>query len=57
MKNQKLILLGIAAILFGISILLSGLYNNTIFELLGVFCPIAGIALAVFGFLAKDKEE
>ncbi|MDO5409204.1 MAG: hypothetical protein Q4F21_01990 [Lachnospiraceae bacterium] len=63
MKNQKLLLLGIATILFGIcSILLSGLggiptYNNAIFELSGVICPIAGIVLAVVGFFMEDKRD
>lgn len=59
MKSVKLILLGIAALLFGgCSILLAGLdlptYHNGIYELLGVICPIAGAALAVLGFLRND---
>lgn len=63
MKNQKLILLGIAIILFGLcSILLSGLegmatYNNGIYELLGVICPIAGMILAILGFFMGDKKD
>jgi len=62
MKNIKLILLGIAVILFGISaILLSGLqgtpsFHNGIYELLGVVCPIAGVILSVAGFFMKDHQ-
>ena len=52
-------LAGIAVLLFGgCSILLAGLdlptFHNGIYELLGVFCPIAGVAMAVFGFLGHD---
>lgn len=63
MKNQKLMVLGIATILFGIcSILLSGLgglptYNNAVFELLAVICPIVGIVLALIGFFMRDKRD
>lgn len=59
MKSIKLILTGIAVLLFGVcSILLAGLdlptYHNGIYELLGVVCPVVGVALAVFGFLRGD---
>ena len=53
--------MGIALILFGISaILLSGLQaaptlHNGAYELLGVSCPIVGVALSVFGFFYRDK--
>lgn len=52
-------LLGIALILFGISaVLLAGLqgtptYGNWIYELLGVLCPLAGLALVVAGCFGK----
>ena len=61
MKSLKFLLLGIALILFGISaVLLSGLQavptlHNGVYELLGVLCPIAGVALSVFGFFYRDK--
>lgn len=59
MKSMKLMLAGIAVLLFGgCSILLAGLdlptFHNGIYELLGVFCPIAGVTMAVFGFLGHD---
>ncbi len=63
MKNTKLVLLGIAVILFGISaILLSGLqgtpaFHNGIYELLGVVCPIAGVVLSIIGFFMKDDKS
>lgn len=49
-------LAGIAVLLFGgCSILLAGLdlptWNNGIYQLLGVVCPIIGIVLAFLGFL------
>ncbi len=59
MKGQKWMLLGIALILFGISaVLLAGLqgtptYVNWIYELLGVLCPLAGLALVVAGCFGK----
>lgn len=62
MKPIKLLLLGIAIILFGISAaLLSGsqgtpTFGNGIYELLGVICPIAGVVLSVVGFACKDKK-
>lgn len=62
MKSVKLILLGIAVTLFGISAnLLAGLagtptYHNGIYELLGVLCPIAGMGAAVLGFLSKENH-
>lgn len=59
MKSCKLLLLGIALILFGISAaLLAGLdlptYHNGIYLLLGALCPIAGVFLSVIGFVRKD---
>ncbi len=59
MKSVKLMLAGIAVLLFGgCSILLAGLdlptWNNGIYQLLGVVCPIIGVVLAVFGFLGDD---
>lgn len=59
MKSIKLILTGIAVLLFGgCSILLAGLdlptFHNGIYELLGVVCPIAGAAMAAVGFLGHD---
>ena len=56
MKGIKLMLAGIAVLLFGgCSILLAGLdlptWNNGIYQLLGVVCPIIGIVLAFLGFL------
>lgn len=63
MKGVKLMLLGIAVILFGLgAVLLSGLqgtptYHNGIYELLGVFCPIAGGVLALLGFFRRDDEK
>ncbi len=60
MKNVKLILLGIAVILFGVcSILLGGLtgmptFHNGIYELLGVVCPVVGLVFVVWGFFRKD---
>lgn len=62
MKGMKLLLLGIAFILFGISAnLLAGLagtptFHNGLYELLGVLCPIAGIGAAVLGFFMKDNH-
>lgn len=62
MKNIKLILLGIAVMLFGLcSLLLSGLgglptYNNAVFELLGVISPIAGVIIAAAGFFIGDNK-
>ena len=63
MKNIRLLLLGIALLLFGISAnLLAGLqgtptFHNGIYELLGVFCPIAGGVLALLGFFRRDDEK
>ncbi len=63
MKNIKLMLLGIAVILFGMSaILISGLqgtpnFHNGIYELLGVVCPFAGVALVVIAFFMKDNQS
>lgn len=59
MKSVKLMLAGITVLLFGgCSILLAGLdlptWNNGIYQLLGVVCPIIGVVLAVFGFLGDD---
>lgn len=59
MKSVKLMLAGIAILLFGgCSILLSGLdlptWNNGIYQLLGVVCPIIGVVLAILGFLGDD---
>jgi len=62
MKSVKLILLGIAITLFGVSAaLLSGLqgtptFGNGIYELLGVICPIAGVVLSIIGFVLKDDR-
>lgn len=61
MKNIKIMLLGIALILSGISAaLLSGLqgtptYHNGIYELLAVLCPIAGLAVCIFGLARRDN--
>jgi len=61
-KNLKWIFLGIAVILFGISsVLLSGLqgvptYHNGIYELLGIICPIVGLAAVIWGFFRKDDK-
>ncbi len=61
MKNIKLLLFGIAVILFGIcAVLLSGLqgtptFHNGVFELAGIICPIAGVLLSAVGFFKKDK--
>ena len=61
MKNLKLMLLGIALLLFGIcSALLAGLagaplFRNGEYELMAVICPAVGLALAVLGFCRKDK--
>lgn len=63
MKNTKLMLLGIAVILFGMcSILLAGLegmptFHNGVFELLGVACPIAGVVLSLIGLFWKDNKS
>lgn len=63
MKNTKLMLLGIAVILFGIcAVLLSGLqgtpnFHNGIYELLGVICPILGVVLSVIGFFMRDDNS
>ena len=59
MKSVKLMLAGIAILLFGgCSILLSGLdlptWNNGIYQLLGVVCPIIGAVLAILGFFGDD---
>lgn len=60
MKGVKLILLGIAVTLFGISAnLLAGLagtptFGNGIYELLGVLCPGAGVILSIIGFVRKE---
>ena len=59
MKSVKLMLAGIAVLLFGgCSILLAGLdlptYHNGIYLLLGAVCPFVGVVLAVFGFLGDD---
>lgn len=60
MKNIKIMLLGIALMLFGISAaLLSGLqgtptYHNGIYELLAVSCPIAGLMTCILGLARKD---
>ncbi len=61
MKNLKLMLLGIALLLFGVcAALLAGLagtplFRNGEYELMAVLCPFAGLALAVWGFFWKDK--
>ena len=61
MKNIRLLLLGIALLLFGISAnLLAGLqgtptFHNGIYELLGVICPVAGLGVALLGFFAGDR--
>ena len=59
MKSVKLMLAGIAILLFGgCSILLSGLdlptWNNGIYQLLGLVCPIIGVVLAILGFFGDD---
>lgn len=61
MKNIRLLLLGIALLLFGISAnLLAGLqgtptFHNGIYELLGVICPVAGLGVALLGFFIGDR--
>ncbi len=61
MKNLKLILLGLAALLFGVcAILLAGLqgtptYHNGFWELTGVIFPLAGLLLCIFGYVRKDQ--
>jgi len=65
MKDLKLTLLGIAAILLGIwAVLLSGLdlptYHNGFLKLLGIFAPVLGVILSLAGFVRKshtDKEQ
>ena len=59
MKSVILLLAGLAVLLFGgCSILLAGLdlptWNNGIYQLLGVVCPIIGVVLAAFGFWGND---
>lgn len=60
MKNIKLLLFGIALLLFGISVnLLAGLqglptFQNGIYELVGIFSSIVGIAVSCLGFIRKD---
>ena len=62
MKNLKLMLLGIALLLFGIcAALLAGLngiptFRNGEYELMALICPFAGLALVVLGFARKDKN-
>jgi len=61
MRTLKWILFGIAVILFGLcAILLSGLpdvptFHNGILELLGVICPVTGVAFAAYGFARKES--
>ena len=62
MKGSKLILLGIALILFGVSaLLLAGLdlptHRNWIFETLGLVCPLFGLVTAFWGSLVKEDAE
>lgn len=57
MKSVKLILLGIAIILFGAACLgLEALVfdDDGIFEILGVISPFVGLGVSVFGALKKD---
>lgn len=61
MKNPKLMLPGIALLLLGIcAALLSGLngvptFRSGAYELMAVICPFAGLALAVLGFVRRDR--
>lgn len=61
MKNIKLLLFGISLLLFGIAaILLAGLqglptFQNGVYELLGIFSSIVGIAVSFLGFIRKDN--
>lgn len=60
-KGIKLMLLGITVTLFGVSAnLLAGLtgtptFQNGIYELLGVLCPVLGVILSILGFARKDQ--
>lgn len=60
-KSIKLMLLGITVTLFGVSAnLLAGLtgaptFQNGIYELLGVLCPVLGVIFSIFGFVRKDQ--
>ena len=61
MKNLKIMLLGLGLMLFGVcAVLMSGLkgfptYDNGFYQLLGVVCPFAGLALCLFGCARKDQ--
>ncbi len=63
MKQIKIILIGIAMILFGIcAILLSGLsgtptFHNGIYELLGNISPLTGLAVSLYGLLYKPEKN
>ncbi len=60
MKNLKLTLLGIAVILFGISVLLLSklpLPDSGIFEILGLFCPFLGLTLSIIGFVRREDSD
>lgn len=62
MKSYKMMLLGIAFILFGIcSVLMSALpdspaYRVGIFEISALLCPIVGMAISVLGYLQKGSD-
>ena len=60
MKNIKIILLGMAFILFGIAcnqFFDFIIQNSIIDEWLAVVCSLTGIILACFGVFFKEKDE
>lgn len=59
---MKLMIFGIAVILFGISIsvmIMEGYYifNLDITMIIGRILPIIGMILVIVGFFSKDKQE
>lgn len=54
---MKAILLGIAFILFGFVMLLTGeFYGGNAYEILGMACPVFGIMLAILGAFIKEEK-
>ncbi len=57
---MKLMLLGIAFILLGISIsdmIIAGFITFYITDIIGRISPIIGIVLVITGFLSKDEKN
>lgn len=59
MKCVKIMLLGVAVILFGIAcrIMIIGRRFPNIIELFGVFFPFIGLGIVIIGFFLKEQDE